>query len=157
MTTKSKPVTPPPSDRTTKFTPGRALIELKAQHDALRGMMSRCLELADELDAGRMGPTQLMREVSRLRLAFDAHNKFEEQLLRPVLLEGDAFAGVRIDRMVEDHVNEHRAMRQRLASSETSALRDVIETLRAHLEAEERYLLTAKVLRDDVINIDDGD
>lgn len=140
-----------------KFTPGRALVELKAQHDALRGMMDRCEELADELDAGRMGPTQLMREVARLRLAFESHNKFEEQLLRPALLEGDAFAGVRIDRMVEDHVNEHRMMRQKLASTETAALRDVIETLRAHLDAEERYLLTSRVLRDDIINIDDGD
>ena len=140
-----------------RYTPGRALIELKAQHDALRGMMERCEELADELDAGRMGPTQLLREVARLRLAFEAHNKFEEQLLRPALLEGDAFAGVRIDRMVEDHVNEHREMRMKLASSETSVLRDVIETLRAHLDAEERYLLTAKVLRDDLVNIDDGD
>jgi iron-sulfur cluster repair protein YtfE (RIC family) len=120
-------------------------------------MMARCEELADELDTGRMGPTQLMREVARLRLAFDAHNKFEEQLLRPALLEGDAFAGVRIDRMVDDHVNEHRAMRVQLATSETAVLRDVIETLRAHLDAEERYLLTAKVLRDDIIQIDDGD
>ena len=154
---KNKPVIPPPSERPVRYTPGRALIELKAQHDALRGMMDRCEALADELDAGRMGPTQLMREVARLRLAFDAHNQFEEQLLRPALLEGDAFAGVRIDRMVEDHVNEHRAMRRRLASNETAALRDVIETLRAHLEAEERYLLTAKVLRDDVVAIDDGD
>lgn len=119
--------------------------------------MERCEQLANELDAGRMGPTQLLREVSRLRLAFDAHNKFEEQLLRPALLEGDAFAGVRIERMVEDHVNEHRAMRQQLASSETSVLRDVIDTLRAHLDAEERYLLTARVLRDDIVQIDDGD
>ena len=153
--TKNKTVIPPPSDR--KFTPGRALIELKAQHDALRGMMERCEQLADELDAARMGPTQLMREVSRLRLAFDAHNQFEEQLLRPALLEGDAFAGVRIDRMVEDHVNEHRTMRQQLASSETAVLRDVIDTLRAHLDAEERYLLTARVLRDDIVQTDDGD
>ena len=146
----NKPVIPPPSERPATYTPGRALIELKAQHDALRGMMDRCEVLADELDAGRMGPTQLLREVSRLRLAFDAHNTFEEQLLRPALLEGDAHAGIRIDRMVEDHVSEHRMMRQQLASSETAVLRDVIETLRAHLEAEERYLLTAKVLRDDV-------
>jgi hypothetical protein len=64
---------------------------------------------------------------------------------------------VRIDRMVEDHINEHRTMRQQLASSETAVLRDTIDTLRAHLEAEERYLLTAKVLRDDVVQIDDGD
>jgi len=140
-----------------KYTRGRALIELKAQHDALRGMMDRCVDLADELDAGRMGPTQLLREVARLRLAFEAHNKFEEELLRPALLEGDAFSGVRIDRMVEDHVHEHRAMRLRLESSETKELRDVVETLRAHLEAEERYLLTARVLRDDIVNLDDGD
>ena len=133
------------------------MIELEAQHDALRGMMDRCEDLADELDAGRMGPTQLMREVARLRLAFDAHNQFEEKLLRPALLDGDAFAAIRIERLVEDHVNEHRAMRQKLASSETVVLRDVIETLRAHLEAEERYLLTAKVLRDDLVQIDDGD
>jgi hypothetical protein len=154
----NKPATHPPSEqRPVKLTPGRALAELKAQHDDLRGMMARCEELADELDAGRMGPTQLMREVARLRLAFEFHNKFEEGLLKPALLEGDAFAGVRIERMVDDHVQEHRAMRVKLASSETSVLRDVIETLRAHLEAEERYLLTARVLRDDIINIDDGD
>ena len=137
-----------------KYTPGRALAELKAQHDALRGMMERCEELADELDAGRSGPTQLMREVSRLRLAFEAHNTFEEQLLRPVLQEADAFAAARIDRMIEDHVGEHRTMSRRLATSETAALRDVIETLRAHLDAEERYLLSAKVLRDDIVTIE---
>jgi Hemerythrin HHE cation binding domain len=145
----NKPVIPPPSERPLRYTPGSALIELKAQHDALRGMMDHCEDLADELDAGRAGPTQLLREVARLRLTFDAHNQFEEKLLRPALLESDAFAGIRIDRMVEDHVNEHRTMRQKLASSETAVLRDVIETLRAHLDAEERYLLTAKVLRDD--------
>lgn len=145
----SKPVTPPPSERPLRYTPGRALIELQAQHDVLRGMMDRCEDLADELDAGRMGPTQLVREVARLRLAFDAHNQFEEKLLRPALLAHDELAGIRIDRMVDDHVNEHRVMRQKLASSETDVLRDVVETLRAHLEAEERYLLTAKVLRDE--------
>jgi Hemerythrin HHE cation binding domain len=153
----NKPVIPPPSERPLRYTPGRALIELKAQHDALRGMMDRCEDLADALDAGRMGPTQLLREVARLRLAFDAHNQFEEKLLRPALLEGDALAGVRIDRMVEDHVNEHRTMRQKLASSETTVLRDVIETLRAHLEAEERYLLTAKVLHDERPVVGDDD
>lgn len=139
-----------------KYTPARALAELKAQHDALRGMMDRCEELADELDAGRSGPIQLTREVSRLRLAFEAHNTFEEQLLRPVLLGHDAFAEVRIERMIEDHVGEHREMRRRLHSNETSVLRDVIETLRAHLDAEERYLLSARVLRDDVVTIEDA-
>jgi len=30
----------------------------------------------------------------------------------------------------------------------------VIETLRAHLDAEERYLLSSKVLRDDLVTIE---
>jgi hypothetical protein len=136
-----------------KYTPARALAELAAQHDALRGMMDRCLELADLLDAGQMGPMQLTREVSRLRLAFEAHNAFEEEMLRPVLL-GEVFGDVRIDRLVDDHIHEHREMRAQLNTSETSALRETIEQLRAHLEAEERYLLNARVLRDDIVTVE---
>lgn len=136
------------------YPPSRALAELAAQHDVLRGMMDRCEELADELDAGRMGPMQLTREVARLRLAFDAHNRFEEQLLRPVLLGTDAFGEVRVERMFEEHVGEHRAMRTQLGSNETVDLRAVIADLRAHLAAEERYFLSARVLRDDLVTVE---
>ena len=138
-----------------KLTPSGAMFELIAQHDSLRTIMDRCEALADQLDREpATDPTPLTRELARLRLAFDAHNKFEEQLLRPVLLEHDSFGPVRIDRMVEDHVHEHRELRERLGSPATAELRDVIETLRAHLEAEERYLLTSKVLRDDLVTIE---
>jgi hypothetical protein len=136
------------------YPPGRALAELTAQHDALRGMMDRCEDLADELDAGRMGPTQLTREIARLRLAFDAHNRFEEQLLRPVLLATDSFGQVRVDRMVEEHVGEHRAMRMQLGSEATADLRAVIAHLRSHLDAEERYFLSSRVLRDDLVTLE---
>lgn len=139
------------------FTPSRALSELTSQHDSLRTMMDLCEDLADHLDAHPDGdPVPLTRELARLRLAFDAHNKFEEQLLRPVLLEHDSFGTVRIQRMVEDHVHEHAAIGARLASPATAALRDVIETLRAHLDAEERYLLSSRVLHDDLVNVESG-
>jgi len=136
------------------YPPSRALAELAAQHAALRGMMERCEDLADELDAGRMGPMQLTREIARLRLAFDSHNRFEEQLLRPVLLGTDSFGPVRVDRMFEEHVGEHRAIRVQLGSNATADLRAVIASLRAHLDAEERYFLTAKVLRDDLVTVE---
>jgi hypothetical protein len=136
------------------YPPSRALAELAAQHAALRGMLDRCEDLADELDAGRMGPIQLTREVARLRLAFDAHNRFEEQLLRPVLLGADSFGEIRVDHMVEAHVVEHRAIRTELASNATADLRGVIASLRAHLDAEERYFLSAKVLRDDPVTVE---
>lgn len=138
-----------------KLTPSHVLSELIAQHDSLRGMMDHCEDLANSLDSNPdADPTPLTRELARLRLAFDAHNKFEEQLLRPVLLEHDAFGNVRIERMVDDHIHEHRAIRERLSSPATAALRDVIETLRAHLDAEERYLLTSRVLRDDLVTVE---
>jgi hypothetical protein len=131
------------------FPADRARAELAAQHSVLRGMIDRCEELADELDAGRMSPLQLAREVARLRLAFDAHNRFEEQLLRPVLLDDDGRAGVRLDRMCEEHVDQHRAIRGQLATSTTSDLRAVIADLRAHLDAEERYFVAPGPLRED--------
>jgi hypothetical protein len=141
-------------DALRKYPPSRALAELKAQHEALRAMMDRCEELATQLEAGRMGPLQLTREIERLRLAFAAHNVFEERLLRPVLIGSDAFADVRIERMVEDHVGEHRAMHAQLATTETTALRECLAMLRAHLDAEERYLLSSRVLRDDVVTVE---
>jgi hypothetical protein len=101
-----------------------------------------------------MGPLQLTREVARLRLAFDAHNRFEEQLLRPVLLDADAFGEVRVERMCEEHVGEHRAIRAQLGTEATADLRAVIASLRAHLDAEERYFLSAKVLRDDLVMVE---
>lgn len=137
------------------MTPKRVLEELIQQHRALREMMDQCEQLADAIDGGGGDASALLKEVAKLRAAFGAHNEFEEQLLRPLLAENDAFAAVRIDRMVEDHVAEHAAMRDQLRpGGPIDELRDVIDTLRAHLEAEERYLLTAKVLREDVVTIE---
>lgn len=135
---------------TAKLTPSRALDELAAQHAVLRERIDRCEDLADEVDAGAAEPGPLLAEVARLRAAFDAHNQFEERLLRPLLLDADWMGAVRVSRMVEDHVHEHRAMRAGLAAGPTSELRRVLADLRAHLETEEHYFLSRKVLRDDL-------
>lgn len=136
--------------------PRKLLAELLSQHEELRAIMDRCEELADELDAGAADPLALTREVAKLRQAFDAHNKFEEQLLRPVLRELDAGGGVRIDRMVADHVGEHRAMHAKLGNETTNALRSTIDALRVHLDGEERYFLSAKVLHGSTLSVDHG-
>jgi hypothetical protein len=127
-----------------------ALEELAVQHGMLRDLIGRCYELAEEVDAGTAEPAALAGEVARLRAAFDAHNQFEEQLLQPLLLDMDWLGAVRVSRMVEDHIDEHRAMRRGLGGTPTSALRGVLADLRSHLETEEQYLLSRKVLRDDL-------
>lgn len=138
------------------MTPSNALQELLSQHATLRELMTLCGELADAVDAGGGDPMRLSREVAKLRIAFATHNEYEEGLLRPVLLANDAFGAVRIEAMVAEHVDEHRAMRDRLESPVTSELRDVIASLRAHLDAEERYFLSKRVLRDDIVSLESG-
>jgi hypothetical protein len=133
--------------------PSKLLHDLTEQHAQLRAIMDHCEHLADELDAGRAQPAELTDHVTRLRLAFDAHNQFEEHLLRPVLRELDAFADVRIEEMIADHVSEHRAISHQL-DGPTAELRASLYELRAHLAAEERYFLSSRVLRDDLVTLE---
>jgi hemerythrin HHE cation binding domain-containing protein len=130
--------------------PSRALAELAGQHAILHDMIDRCEELADALDVDRIDPDVLLREVARLRIALDAHNRYEEQLLPPLLLDADWLGAVRVSRMVEDHIVEHRAMRSQLGSAPSSELRATLASLRAHLDSEEHDFLTRRVLRDDL-------
>lgn len=136
--------------------PNQALTELIHQHDQIRDLIYRCETMADDLDAGKLEPQQLLAEVARLRVLFDVHNKYEETLLRPILRESDAFGEVRVERMVADHVEEHRTMRESLGSPLTAELRATLEHLKRHLATEERYFLTSRVLRDDVVVIESG-
>jgi len=126
-------------------TPSQALAALSEQHAELRDRMARCEQLADDFDAGAAEPSLLLREVAELRVAFDQHNEFEERVLRPLLLDIDWLGAVRVAGMVEDHVEEHRAIRRELDTRASRDLRDVLASLRRHLETEERYLLSRKL------------
>jgi hypothetical protein len=143
-----------PTTRATRMNqprPRQALAELAAQHAALRDRIARCEALADELDAGRAELAQLLREVAALRIAFDAHNQLEEPLLHPELLDAPDWLGpVRIARMVEDHVEAHRAIRRDFAPETAAELRRVLASLLAHLDAEERQFASRKPRRDDL-------
>ena len=132
------------------LTPRAALDTLAAQHAVLRERIERCDALADEVDIGMTDPGRLLEEVAQLRGEFDEHNRFEEQLLRPLLLDVEWLGAVRVSRMVEDHVREHRAMHLGLAATPTAELRRVLADLRDHLGSEERYLLSRSVLRADL-------
>ena len=124
--------------------PGEALDELVRQHDLLRASMDRCEHLADLVDVGRGNLGELVGLVATLREAFVAHNHYEEQILRPILRTHDAVGETRIAYMVADHVQEHRALLQRL-DGPTGELRATVYSLRAHLAREERYFLSARV------------
>jgi hypothetical protein len=85
-----------------------------AQREAVRALMDRCEGLADAFDAGRGDLIRLRQAVALLRAAFNVHWTSENRF-RPT---GD------------------QAIRMRSGARPTDALRDVIATLRAHLDEE---------------------
>jgi len=127
------------------------LTKLLAQHATLRALMDEC-----EVLIAAAAMVDLERVVARLSLAFDAHNGFEESVLAPILVDIDAFDAVRLARMVSDHEGEHRTLRERLRALEPSGVLETITTLREHLEAEERYFLSPRVVRDDLVVLEGG-
>jgi iron-sulfur cluster repair protein YtfE (RIC family) len=139
------------AEMTSAMTPDQALAALSTQHADLRDRIARCEQLADALDAGYGEPSQLLQAVAALRIAFDEHNQLEERLLRPVLLDADWLGAVRVARMVEDHVEEHQAIRRELDTRTSAELRAVLANLGAHLASEERYFLRHRVVHDDVV------
>jgi len=101
---------------------------LLEQHAALRRSMQRCEQLSgdDQADA-----------VDDLRCALDAHNRYEERMLRQLLHEPA------VDRLSIDHAAEHVALNDQLQATNDAALRVAFAHLRTHLEAEERSFLSA--------------
>ena len=118
-----------------------AVVEILAQHDELRTMMDRCEQLADQVDAGRGAVEPLAQAIVALRVAFDHHLRVEEEQLRPLLRDAHVVNDVRIDRVIADHVHEHRVMAQRFMPGPTAELRETLASLRDHLENEERHFL----------------
>jgi hypothetical protein len=130
--------------------PSRMLADLTEQHEQIRKLMRRCELLADDVEGGYTEARVLWAATDELRQALDAHNRFEERLLRPALRELDAFGDVRIEQMVVDHVAEHQALNDHLKAGTIDALRAAIGFLRAHLASEEQSFVTSRVLRGDV-------
>ena len=126
------------------MTAREALDDLLGQHSELRQIMDLCELLADQLDAGQIEPGELTREVMHLRGAFDAHTRFEEEFLRPILREGDRFGPLPMDEILAQHAREHRAMELRISPGITTELRLTLETLRAHLEVEEEHFAASR-------------
>jgi iron-sulfur cluster repair protein YtfE (RIC family) len=139
--------------------PSEARKLLLEQHGRLRELFAAAEELAARLLAGEMVGDELRCVLTDLRNAFAEHNASEERVLDPLLSAGDAWAPLRVKRMVEEHTAEHAAFREALTGEtvEVAArIADLAEDVDAHMQAEERTFLSAAVLRDDVINLEDG-
>jgi hemerythrin-like domain-containing protein len=132
------------------------------EHLILRDVLEEIEQTLGELT--RRVPGGVGRLRASLRTFHDAflrHLQHEETVLRPILVDVDAWGPARVESMDE----EHRSQREALAQLSCLALdADVectiqhvetfISRIRADMDWEEHHALSEEVLRDDIIVID---
>jgi iron-sulfur cluster repair protein YtfE (RIC family) len=139
--------------------------ELLEQHYQLKRLISTAKRLS--LQIARGGPVaaparKLCAVLDELNRTLHAHWEYEETVLQPILRTIDAWGPERVARMERAHRAEHRAMAGALETASAAAgpkklatvARAMADELIAHMDDEEKYLLSRNVLTYDVIRVD---
>jgi hemerythrin-like domain-containing protein len=132
------------------------------EHTILRDILQEIEEALGEMT--RRVPGALGRLRASLRTFNDAflrHLNHEEMVLRPILVDVDAWGPARVEAMDEEHKGQRAALAElshvALEADVDLTVQHVeafIDRLRADMDGEEHHALSAEVLRDDIIVID---
>ncbi len=132
------------------------------EHTVIRDVLEEIDETLGEMTRRVPGAIGRLRGTLRtFQDAFLRHLNHEETVLRPLLVDVDAWGPARVEAMDE----EHRAQRAAIAELSRLALdvdldatvqriEDFVRRLRADMDGEEHHALSPEVLRDDIIVID---
>jgi hypothetical protein len=139
---------------------------LMSQHRELRVLVANVRAAALEvLESASDDSVALRNLIGELRSEMEKHLAAEEALLGPVLARIDAWGPVRLDLMRAEHAHQ-RAVLAVLRSDRAGALSPsvlsrrvlgLLDDILADMDAEDRDLLDARVLRDDLIQLDASD
>lgn len=139
--------------------------ELLRQHQQVRRLVSHARRLSTRIGNGgtvAAEANRLRNVIAELKSTLDSHWRFENESLEPILGTLDAWGPERIKRMQADHRAEHEAMAGAMAMVDKATTprklavttRAMTDVLLAHIEDEERYLLSRSVLTYEIIRID---
>lgn len=122
-------------------------------HVRLRRGLRELEAVAAALLARECSDGELRETAMAFREALAAHNRAEEGHLGEVLRGVDAWGEIRVEQMLIEHLEEHKALLVALMSRDAPALARAIplfaRDLREHMDREERTFLDREVLRDD--------
>jgi hemerythrin-like domain-containing protein len=132
------------------------------EHLVLRDILEEIEQALGEL-SGRI-PGALGHLRASLRTFHDAflrHVRHEETVLRPILIDVDAWGPARVESMDEEHRSQRAALAE-LSRLELDAdvdctvqqIEAFVRRIRADMDGEEQHALSETVLRDDIIVID---
>ena len=132
------------------------------EHTVLRDILEEIEQTLGEMT--RRVPGSITRLRASLRTFHDAfvrHLEHEETVLRPVLVDVDAWGPARVAAMDEEHAAQRAALVQLscLALDQdldgtVQHVEEFVRRLRADMDGEEHHALSEEVLRDDIIVID---
>jgi hypothetical protein len=141
--------------------PSHVRLRILQEHETLR---QRLNELEDAVNAILIDSTSSARVVEltrKLLLELERHTELEDEILAPALMEVDAWGPVRADQLLQHHRLQRAEVRELTRLFEMHVQpRDVARVansltrdLRADMEYEERDILSADLLRDDVVAV----
>jgi iron-sulfur cluster repair protein YtfE (RIC family) len=135
-----------------------------AQHETLRMILKAAGSVADLASGGARRVADLLPHyLENVRASLEQHLAFEERLLLPILESDPPLGPERARRVRAEHLRQRAELAALSAERDRIALRpgEVAQRLRSLIDAfledmaeEERVLLTADVLRDDGVSVE---
>ena len=146
------------------MTPAETREWVLADHRRLRAALDALEELARSYQQGELTLVGRLRNAAEDFLhRFEEHTRWEDEHLRPVLIDADAWGQERAKRLDHDHREQRELLDYSLGLIRDPgrppvlvgrSVVDLIALIRIDMEQEERDLLDPRVLRDDVVSID---
>ena len=133
-------------------------------HETIRAMLVTVERVGRQVMEGEsqlIGPLRFEAETLLQKLL--THMGWEDQYLRPALLEADAWGRERAEHLDRDHREQREILQYALSSIEDQSrpplvisrqILDLVRLLREDMEEEESLLVNDRVLRDDVVSVD---
>jgi Hemerythrin HHE cation binding domain len=136
--------------------------ELLDQHSGLLELIERTSRATQRWIRGEAAPEAVHGHLARLAEALRTHNAREEDLLRGVLTNIDAWGHARAEIMGEEHIKEHHELYSALLDAAAGSdarvterhLHELRERMLAHMAREEEAFLREDVLRADAVSVD---
>lgn len=134
------------------------------QHETIRMLLRAAGTVADLAAGGNRRVADLLPTyLESVRAALEQHLAFEERLILPILAADPPLGPERAQRLRDEH-SRQRAELAALARARdelevaparvAQRLRALVDEFLEDMTAEEQYLLTREVLRDDLVNVD---